>query len=65
MDKAWKELHANPPEGWREYWNLKQKIYRCDTQKQADIWRTKLQKKYEPELLIKLHVKDGYVIYHN
>lgn len=63
MDKDWKELHDDPPDSWREKWNKRTMLTRCDTRELAEKWMLKHQKEYTAPLQCDLHIKDGYVVY--
>lgn len=61
--KRWDDLHANPPENWREEWEDRKIIARFDCDSDAVKYAKQKQYLYKGWLLVDLHVKDGYVVY--
>lgn len=62
--KRAREVHDNPPENWRETWNLRQKIGLFPTETAARKHMEKKQESYAFELKVDIHPKDGYVVYY-
>lgn len=63
--KEWDALRKNPPQNWQEKWATRDKVDLRSNRVSAMKRLEKLQKKYNVELKMDLHPKDGYVIYYD
>lgn len=62
--KAARYVHDHPPEGWRNVWAPRQKIFLSATKASALKHMSKKQHLYPHQLQVDIHPKDGYVVYY-